>query len=57
MYEYNNEYVPFRIRVPNMIGCHKIFGNDKKMNFRCENEELLEKYEEIFENKSQKKGK
>ena len=42
------------IRLSNMIGRHKVFGNEKKMNFKCKNEELLKEYDEIFKNISQK---
>ena len=45
------------MKLNNIIGCHKIFGNDKKMNFTYENEELLERYKKIFKDISNKIGK
>ena len=40
-----------------MIGCYKVFKDSKAMNFTCDDEELLEKHEEIFDNISNKIGK
>ena len=40
-----------------MIGRYKVFKDGKTMNFTSDDEELLKKYEEIFENASHKIGK
>ena len=40
-----------------MIDRYKVFKDGKTIHFTCDDEELLEKYKEIFENISNKIGK
>ena len=57
LYEYNNnEFIPLLIRLPETTGCLRVFADDKRMNFLCEDDELLDKYEEIFRTISNKIG-
>ena len=57
VYAYNDENIPLPTRLPEMIGCYKVFKDGKAMNLTFDDEELLKKYEEIFEDVSNKIGK
>ena len=57
MYDCNGETKPLLIKLPEMIGHYKVFKDGKTMNFTCDDEELLKRYGEIFENVSNKVGK
>ena len=38
LYEYKNEYVPLLLKLPDMIGCCKVFKDGKSINCTCKNE-------------------
>ena len=57
VYDYNDEAIPLLTRLPEMIGCYKVFKGGKTMNFTFDDKELLQKYEELFEDVSNKIGK
>ena len=45
VYDYNGQTMSLVIRLPEMVDRYKVFKDGKKMNFTCDNEELLAKYE------------
>ena len=42
LYEYNNEYMPLRITLKDLIGYYDVYNVDKRMNFKI-NDELNDK--------------
>ena len=57
MYDYNDETIPLLIRLPEMNGHYKVFKDGEKMYFISDDEELLRRFEEIFEDVSNEIGK
>ena len=57
LYEPNNEYMPLRITFKDLVGCYDVYNDDKRMNFKI-NDELSEKIYQrlinIFENIEEK---
>ena len=48
LYDYDDEIIPLLRKFSKIIGRYKVFKDGKTMNFRCDDDELLKKYEEIF---------
>ena len=50
LYDNDVEIISLFIKIPEVIGTYYTFHTGKSMNFRCDDDELLKKYEEIFDN-------
>ena len=42
LYEHNNECIPLRITLKDLVGYHDVYNNDKRTNFKI-NDELSDK--------------
>ena len=47
LYEHNNEYMPLRITLKDVVGYYDVYNDDKRMNFKI-NDELSDKIYQIF---------
>ena len=51
LYEHNNEYLPLRITLKDVVGYYDVYNdNDKRMNFKINNDELSDKSYQELEN-------
>ena len=48
LYDFGGEIISLLIKFFEIIGRYKVFKEDKTRNFRFDNDELIEKYEELF---------
>ena len=57
LYEHNNEYMPLRITLKDLVGYYDVYNDDKRINFKI-NDELSDKIyqslEDIFEHIEEK---
>ena len=49
LFEHNNEYMPLRITLKDLLGYYDVYNNDKRMNFKI-NDKLSDKIYESLEN-------
>ena len=49
LYEHNNEYMPLRIILKDLVGYYDVYNDDKRMNFKI-NDELSDKIYQSLEN-------
>ena len=49
LYEHNNEYMPLRITLKDLVGYYDVYNDDKRMNFKI-NDELSDKIYRSLEN-------
>ena len=49
LYEHNNEYMPLRITLKDLVGYYDVYKDDKRMNFKI-NDELSDKIYQSLEN-------
>ena len=49
LYEHNNEYMPLRIVLKDLVGYYDVYNDDKRMNFKI-NDELCDKIYQSLEN-------
>ena len=58
MYDDNDDIIPLVIRLPQMTGYYNIYNDgNKAMNFRCDDKNVLKKYEKLFKDISRKMNK
>ena len=52
LYEHNNEYMPLRITLKDVVGYYDVYNDDKRMNFKITDElsdKIYQSLENIFE--------
>ena len=52
LYEHNNEYMPLRITLKDLVGYYDVYNDDKRMNFKINyelNDKIYQSLENIFE--------
>ena len=49
LYEHNKEYMPLRITLKDLVGYYDVYNDDKRMNFKI-NDELSDKIYQSLEN-------
>ena len=49
LYEHNNKYMPLRIILKDLVGYYDVYNDDKRMNFKI-NDELSDKIYQSLEN-------
>ena len=57
LYEHNNEYMPLRITLKDVIGYYDVYNDDKRMNFKINDElsdKIYQRLTNIFENVGEK---
>ena len=51
LYEHNSKYIPLRIIIKDVVGHYDVYnGNDKRMNFKINNDEHADKIYQGLEN-------
>ena len=57
LYEHNNEYMPLRITLKDVVGYYDVYNDDKRMNFKINDElsdKIYERLSNIFEHIEEK---